>query len=280
MNSSILRSSTMSQAARICVRRAMVAKSADFATPLRHFASLRPSLTTAAAFHPPPTVPPPPPASCRLRLFSSSTDALVDILAREHAEEVENETTMMPDDLKVLKELLLKLEWKIVESNTALTKLYKTVGAMKVQVSFHCQDATERMGDEAPEQEEQVDQGGVEEEEETEEAPSVRFTVTATKAGKSLVMICISEDAVARIQNANVTDTDVETIHNSGIDTNNYQGPEFTELAEDLQDAFHGFLEEEVGVNSDMAAFITMYFDYKEQCQYVKFLDDAKSIIS
>ena len=65
----------------------------------------------------------------------------------------------------------------------------------------------------------------------------------------------------------------------SGIAETLYQGPDFTELAEDLQDAFHTYLEEEVGVNKDVAAFISMYTDYKEQCQYVQFLEDAQNIL-
>lgn len=250
------------QAARACVRRAAVAKPLNIAMP--HLcSSLRPSI---ALFQSQPSASP--------RLFSSTSDALSDLLAREHAEEMANDTTTMPETLKHLKEKL-QADWKIVDSGSAITKLYKTVGALKVQVSFHCQDATERLNDQFPEEEDSA-----EEVEHEEQPPSVRFTVSANKAGKSVVMICVSEDAVARIQNALVVDTDVDPLHTDGIDESIYQGPEFSELAEDLQDAFQGFLEEDVGVNNDVAAFITMYFDYKEQCQYVKFLEDAKSILS
>jgi complement component 1 Q subcomponent-binding protein, mitochondrial len=200
------------------------------------------------------------------RFFSSSSDTLLDILSREHAEEQANQTTGMPEALKELTDKL-SATWKIVDAG-AVTKLHKTVGAFKVQISFHCQDETE------PE----VPVGN--EEEDEEPGISVRFTVTATKAGKSLVLICVSEDSVAYIKNALMADSDVDAIHNTGVDTTGYQGPEFSELAEDLQDAFVGFLEEELGVTDDVAAFIAMQADYQEQCQYVKFLENAKNVVS
>jgi complement component 1 Q subcomponent-binding protein, mitochondrial len=206
------------------------------------------------------------PVLSNVRFFSASSDTLLDMLSREHDEEVANKTTDMPESLVELKEKLAAT-WKIVDTG-AVTKLHKTVGAFKVQVSFHCQDETE------PE----VPIGNDEEEEEP--GISVRFTVTATKAGKSLVMVCVSEESVVYIKNAIMSTTDVDAIHATGIDENEYQGPEFTELAADLQDAFVGFLEEELGVNDDVAAYVAMQADYQEQCQYVKFLEDAKNIVA
>jgi hypothetical protein len=39
-------------------------------------------------------------------------------------------------------------------------------------------------------------------------------------------------------------------------------------------------LEDECNVNSDVATFVAMYTDYKEQMQYAQFLKDVQSIIS
>lgn len=263
----IFRSTMIRQTSRVCFRRVVVAKCV-VATP-RLVSTIRPS-TIYSGFRELPL-------SANFRSFSSSADALSDLLAREHAEEMENLTTTIPQALKDLKDQL-QVDWKIVDSGSSVTKLYKTVGGLKVQISFHCQDTTERMEDE------EVDASAEDEYEPADDyeepAPTVRFTVTATKAGKSLVMICVSEDSVANIQSAAITDTDVETIHSTGIDPSSYQGPEFIELAEDLQNAFHSFLQDEVGVDNDVASFITMYTDYKEQCQYVKFLEDTKIILS
>jgi hypothetical protein len=35
-----------------------------------------------------------------------------------------------------------------------------------------------------------------------------------------------------------------------------------------------------VGVSDNFVSFVSMYCDYKEQAQYVKFLSDAKNILS
>jgi hypothetical protein len=75
------------------------------------------------------------------RFFSSSSDTLLDILSWEHAEEQANQTADMPEALKELKDKL-SATWKIVDSGAG-TKLHKTVGAFKVQISFQCQDETE-----------------------------------------------------------------------------------------------------------------------------------------
>jgi complement component 1 Q subcomponent-binding protein len=207
-----------------------------------------------------------------IRYFSDSAgqkQELSDILAREHAEEIENNSAGIPPELEELKDKLAE-EWKIVDEG-ALTKMFRTLGAIKVQVSFHCQDAVEV-------EDEYLEDGTVEVGDEA--ANPIRFTVVATKAGKSLVLTCISEDATARIQSVAITKEDaVSIMKNSGVDSNQYQGPDFDELAEDLQDAFHGYLNEDVGLNEDVASFIAMYADYKEQTHYVEFLKDAQALL-
>jgi complement component 1 Q subcomponent-binding protein len=209
-----------------------------------------------------------------IRYFSDSAgqkQELSDILAREHAEEIENNSAVLPTELEELKDKLAK-DWKIVDDG-AMTKMFRTLGALKVQVSFHCQDAVEV-------EEEFLEEDGTIVEAEDEAANPIRFTVTATKAGKSLVLTCISEDATARIQSVAVTTEDaISIMTNSGVESNKYQGPDFEELAEDLQDAFHGYLNEDVGLNEDVASFIAMYADYKEQTHYVEFLKDAQALL-
>jgi complement component 1 Q subcomponent-binding protein len=210
-----------------------------------------------------------------IRYFSDEAgqkQELSDILAREHAEEVENNSAEIPSELEELKNQLAK-DWKIVDDG-ALTKMFRTQGAIKVQVNFHCQDAVEV--------EEEYDEEGNVVEAEDEAANPVNFTVIATKAGKSLVFTCISQDATACIQNVAMTTEDADSIlalTNSVVDSSQYQGPDFDELAEDLQDAFHGYLTYDVGMNEDVASFIAMYSDHKEQAKYVEFLKDAQALL-
>lgn len=209
------------------------------------------------------------------RFFSASVDALADILGREHAEENDSGTLAVPDELARLQKQI-EADWKLVDDG-AMTKLHRTTtlggggGANKVQISFHCQDTVDEYAG---------DDGEVEEDDDVEPQPSVRFTVTATRAGKSLVWDCVSRDAGVTIQGVGLTAEDVDLVQKtSGIAEHLYQGPAFTELAEDLQDAFHVYLEEELGVDADLATFIAMYADYREQVQYVKFLSDAREMV-
>lgn len=220
---------------------------------------------------------------------TTAADALMDLIQREYDEEKENNSTAMPEALKDMVHIITNEEgWKIVnDDDTAMTKLYKTIepNNVKVQICFHCQDETERMSDEDYEDPDATPEGGdnEDENEEEERAASVRFTATVTKQGKTLFMVCIAEDSMIRIQNvvmagSNIIE-DMDAIHASGIPTHLYQGPEFTELAEDVQDAFSTYVDQYLGINSNIATYISMQFDYKEQCQYVKFLSDTKSIL-
>jgi len=228
-----------------------------------HFQSNRTSLASAINLNA---------SSSTVRSFSSAGHQLSDILAREHAEELENQLTAVPEELAAVKALVAKT-WKIVDDG-AVTRLYRTLTdtdtPIKVQISFHCQDTVQV-----------VDEYLEEEADKEEAADPVRFTVTCTKAvGKTLVFTCVSEDATTRIQSVAITNQTVESIQaNSGVDSMQYQGPDFTELAEDLQDAFHAYLEEEVGLNEDVASFIAMHTDHKEETEYVDFLEEARVLL-
>ena len=204
-----------------------------------------------------------------MRSFSSG---VVDLLARERAEEVD--TAVMPEDLKNLR-IELQQDWKIVD-DAALIKLYRTTDDnKKVQVSFHCQDTVE--------EEPSYDNEDGNDQEEEELAVPIRFTVTVSKAGKTLVFTCLTtEELSLTIQSTAITTEDPTTVQNNGgsVLSTNYQGPEFSELAEDLQDAFHSFLVEDIGISADLVSFITMYCDYKEQTEYVQWLEDAKALLS
>jgi complement component 1 Q subcomponent-binding protein len=217
--------------------------------------------------------------------FFSASEKLVTLLGREYSEEIQNETNKMPAELIKLQSDLEK-EWKIVDDG-ASTRMFRTAGPTKIQVSFHCQDSVESDDYPYSDNEEFEGEEGNENAEATGEdndslEPSVpvRFSVTATKAGKSLVLVCLSEDASPRIHSVSISTQDVEVIHQTGIGATQYQGPEFGELAEDLQEAFQNFLGQDVGISQEVASFVAMMADYKEQAQYTQFLDDAKAILS
>jgi len=111
---------------------------------------------------------------------------------------------------------------------------------------------------------------------EDESAVAVRFTVTVTRAGKNMVFTCLSEDAVATVEAMTITEGDSDT---TSVKQEYYQGPEFSELSEDLQEAFNNYVKLQCGVDSDVAAFISMYSDYKEQKEYIAFLKAVQEFV-
>lgn len=196
---------------------------------------------------------------------------LSDMLAKEEREEKDAGNTEMPPELRDLKSSI-EQDWRIVEDG-ATTTLFRKEHTHKVQVSFHCQDTVE---------EEVIAEDEYADEEEEEPSSPVRFTVTVTKAGKSLVFACFSEYGACKIEGVSTTTASAETVHdNQGtLAKTEYQGPDFAELAEELQDQLHIYLEEECGVSSDVAAFVAMFSDYREEACYVNWLKETRAIIS
>eukprot|EP00980_Cylindrotheca_fusiformis_P028030 scaffold22577_cov122-Cylindrotheca_fusiformis.AAC.9 len=187
--------------------------------------------------------------------FSSQSKMnLLDILSAEHNEEVSSRNTEIPQALSDLK-AKLETTWRVVD-DAASTQMFSK--DKKVQISFHCQNAVDQMDSEEYEDEEPVS--------------PFHFTITVPKAGKTLTIDCLSDSGLVRVESVRTTVSDVE-------DENMYQGPDFLELDESLQDAFSAYIEEELSIDSDVAAFIAMYSDYKEQIQYVQFLHDVQRIV-
>ena len=222
-----------------------------------------------------------------IRPFSSeSKSTLLDILAREQQEEEDTGNIEMPDELLELKNTIEE-SWKIVEDSGATTNLFRIENPSnnKIQVSFHCQDTVEAVDDYDYDDDEGLGgEEGINDDEEDEEVSSpVRFTVTVTKAGRSLTFACFSEFGQVKIDGVSTTTgSTAEYVHeNQGtLPKVEYQGPDYTELAEDLQEALQAYLDEECGVDSDMATFVAMYTDYREEVLYVNFLKQAQSIVS
>jgi complement component 1 Q subcomponent-binding protein len=211
-------------------------------------------------------------AGTRRAFSSESQSVLLDILAKEEQEEHHLGNTELPAELADLK-ATIEQDWRVVE-NGATTSLYKKVHSHKVHLSFHCQDTVEEMISEYGETE-------VVDDDEEVSAP-VRFTITVSKAGKSLVFSGFSEYGQIKIEGVSTTAVSPETIHeNQGtLAKTEYQGPDFLELAEELQEQLHVYLDEECGVNADVAAFIAMYSDYREEMCYVNWLKETQAIVS
>ena len=56
--------------------------------------------------------------------------------------------------------------------------------------------------------------------------------------------------------------------------------PLLEDLPEDVRDGLDLYLQEQCGVDEDVAAFIAMYADYREQVEYINWLKSVKNIVS
>lgn len=205
-------------------------------------------------------------------MSSTAGQDLADVLTREMEEEASGAGDGMTSDLSDLKKDVEE-NWRVVDGATV--KMFKKDpigGGAKVALTFHCQDTIESSaGDEYEE--------GEDDEEGEEGAAAVRFTATVTKAGRTMVLTCLSDDATATVEGVAVVEGDAEDVGAGRIDESLYQGPEFSELAEDLQDAFTTYLQEECGVDGDIAAFVSMYADHREQSEYVSWMKGVRSML-
>jgi complement component 1 Q subcomponent-binding protein len=58
-----------------------------------------------------------------------------------------------------------------------------------------------------------------------------------------------------------------------------YAGPPFGNLDEDLQVLFERYLDER-GINTSLALFVPDYIDFKEQKEYLSWLENVKGFVS
>lgn len=196
--------------------------------------------------------------------------SLREIVKREMDEEKHSGNNVMPPELKELYDLVNN-EWSIVdnESSGIVTLHKKGTSGGKIAIQFHCQDTEEPPA--------------IEEEEEVMEESSngLRFLLCVNKEGINMVFACLTEGGDTNIETIVMRDgVDVEDGFNIRGTENLYQGPEFVELAEDLQGDFISYLKTECGVDETVSAFISMYSDFKEQAEYFKWLTDVQKIIS
>lgn len=211
----------------------------------------------------------------------TTADDLPSILARELAEEERLESNVMPEDLANLLSNHIEPTWRLVDTPShAVVRLHRreTVSGSKVVVRFHCQDTLPpdldllQQGIDAITPENESD--------EDEDPDPVRFDVIVTRAGKSLVFRCISDNAAAVVEGTVVRNEDDQ--ETTKVDPNNsdlYEGPDFTDLPEDMQSALTDFVQTTCGVDENLAAFVSMYADYKEQVEYLRWMEGVSSLV-
>ncbi|KAL0259850.1 Mitochondrial acidic protein mam33 [Diplodia seriata] len=121
-----------------------------------------------------------------------------------------------------------------------------------------------------------------------EDQPSsfpARAVITITKDGQkgALSIEAIAQDSAFQINNVHyfpeAEQAEPKTAEKDWARRNTYPGPLFGQLDEDLQLLLEEFLEER-GIDTRMALFIPDYIDYKEQREYLKWLENLKGFVS
>jgi len=226
---------------------------------------------------------------------ASSTKDLAAILLRErNAEQIITRDSSISSTLSDLKSTVSK-SWTIIDATdngggatTRMIRKEPLSNGAKVTLTFHCQDTlVEEEGTFAGMLDGVVggmdnnnDNDDNEEEEEEELSAPIRFDATVSRAGTTLHLSCMSEDALASIDRVTVFAGDDGDKHNDEMEEL-FRGPDLEDLPEDVCDALGSFLTEDwgCGVDEDVAAFIAMWADYREQAEYVEWLDGVRKIV-
>lgn len=235
------------------------------------------------------------------RNFSADSAAteLGSILTREIEEEEEAASEFdgkLPPEFAEL-DAEIRKKWTVLEgisgiggasgetgSGATMRMFRKESGSKgaKIGIVFHCQDTEEDVKFDEEDFMNQAEGGEVEEE---EQAQAVRFGVTVSKGGKTVVIQSrAGASGEVGVETVVVRDGDAEGVlaalaGGEGTHAALYQGPEFTELSEDLQESFQRYIVEECGVDDDVMAYISMYVDYREQVEYVSWMKTAVDIL-
>ncbi|KAI7849750.1 mitochondrial glycoprotein [Circinella umbellata] len=214
------------------------------------------------------------------RFYSSGTvdSDLVHKLEEELQYEKSNEESAQPEFVKEFLEAnSFQLDDKLGHDEVSLTR---TFGNEKIKILFSIADINNAGPSEdfLAEGEETVEEDDI--------APSfpVRASITVEKDGKGAVTIdTVAQDGDMAIESVMFYKENKLAIEQSaeadwqrrGL----YIGPQFAELDENVQSLFARYLEER-GVNAGLATFLPDYVEYKEQKEYIHWLDSMKTFIS
>ncbi|KTW31025.1 uncharacterized protein T551_01577 [Pneumocystis jirovecii RU7] len=111
----------------------------------------------------------------------------------------------------------------------------------------------------------------------------VRCNIAITKPGSgALIIDAVAQDGTFVIDNIlYYKDSDLALAQTAEADWQRrgaYMGPSFHSLDEDVQAMFERYLEERA-INTSLALFIPEYVNYKEQKEYVNWLQDVKNFV-
>ncbi|CEI97241.1 hypothetical protein G6F70_004400 [Rhizopus microsporus] len=222
------------------------------------------------------------------RPFSSSfarmsTGSVDSDLVHKLDEELQYEKSNEEPEPEFIKEFLeansFKLEDKPGVDEVSLTR---TFGNEKIRVLFSISDINNTPSESFLPEDDMIEPGN-EEEEEIVSFP-VRASVTIEKDGQGAVTIdTVAQDGEIVIESVMYyKDNKLANEQSAEADWQRrglYIGPQFSELDENLQQLYERYLEER-GINSALANFLPDYIEYKEQKEYIQWLDNMKKFVA
>ncbi|KAJ9092032.1 hypothetical protein QFC21_007012 [Naganishia friedmannii] len=216
-----------------------------------------------------------------IRLGGGQTDAALSAkLAEEFAYEQDSATALAGREPEWLEEFTSSGIWKINDKVGAdEVTLERQFGNEKLKLTFSISDL-----DNPPDTSDLALEEGAE-----AAAPEPTFPVRAslniTKSGDTrgaLVLDLLVEDESFIIDNTSFYPeralAEDMTAEGDWKRRGTYVGPRFDHLDEEVQSQFEQFLEER-DVNGNLAMFIPLYCEYKEQKEYVSWLGNVKNFI-
>lgn len=208
------------------------------------------------------------------RSFSSATGTLNELLVQEVTYEMTSEESIDQEveDSKAQITDMFKIEEHV---GHGAVKMNRSFSGEEIFISFDCQDEAD-MDDmpfdmQNPEEQQQIGSG---QEGEDEVDPGldygINFEVTITKGDTKLHFDCIAASEL-RIENIRFFTNGVST---ECEDT--YGGPKFHDLEQKVQDSFYDYLQER-GIDNDLGFFVLSYSRFKEQNEYINWLNNVIS---
>jgi hypothetical protein len=211
---------------------------------------------------------------------SAAVSALQVALSSELAEELEvNPTQAMPDQLQELYDIISK-DWLISEPDAVgniCLQSRKATSQGTVKIEFHCQGDEPDDMDDMDFDEENLDQ--LEENDKDEEASQdTEIIVTITKDGGAKKTLRFGCTVMGEMTEGGEF-LRIHTVNNNVEEGEEAFEPVIDDLNPDLVDALSGYLTNELMIDEDMTAFISMYADHAEQLSYVKWLAAVKDFV-
>ncbi|KIJ25496.1 hypothetical protein M422DRAFT_38655 [Sphaerobolus stellatus SS14] len=158
--------------------------------------------------------------------------------------------------------------------------LLRTFGNEQIRLMFTIADIDSNPPESLMESEEQ------ETPEEEQEIPTypIRTAITVTKSGSkgALSIDAICQDGLFTLENiAFYADAKLGTELSADADWKRrglYMGPQFEHLDVNVQEEFEAYLRER-GISEGLALFIPEYAEFKEQQEYVRWLESVKGFV-